>query len=163
MYKNNIILRKMMCIVKHYNPNSYWKMREYVISRHGFKLLKYIYLFRIKRMDSYNCASFGTHIGYGAEFANKPILPHGLNGIIVSHNAKIGKNATIFHQVTIGEGNKGAPVIGDNVFIGAGAKIIGSVKIGDNVRVGSGCIVAKDVPDNSTVVLGDIKIIEKGV
>ena len=57
----------------------------------------------------------------------------------MSYMAKIGKNCTIFHQVTIGsntlEGSKhyGAPTIGDNCFIGAGAKIIGKVKVGDNV------------------------------
>ena len=47
----------------------------------------------------------------------------------------------------------GAPVIGDNVYIGAGAKIIGGVRIGNNVRIGAGCVVVEDVPDNCTVVM----------
>ena len=63
--------------------------------------------------------------------------------------------------MTIGEGRGGAPVIGDNVLIGAGAKIIGGVRIGSNVRIGAGCVVAKDVPDGATVVMGDIKLIMK--
>lgn len=42
-------------------------------------------------MDAYNNASFGTHIGYGAQFKSPPLLPHGLRGIFISHNAQIGK------------------------------------------------------------------------
>jgi serine acetyltransferase len=76
----------------------------------------------------------GTHRNFGAAFASAPNLPHGLNGIVVSHNAKIGKNCTIFHQVTIGEGRGGAPEIGDHVLIGAGAKIIGGMIAMENVK-----------------------------
>lgn len=77
----------------------------------------------------------------------------------------IGKDCVIFQQVTIGSNtladskNQGAPTIGDNVYIGAGAKIIGNVHIGNNVRIGANTTVTKDIPDNSTVVNGDIKII----
>ena len=101
----------------------------------------------------------GTHRNFGAQFATPPNLPHGLNGIIISHNTVIGKNSTIFHQVTIGEGKNGAPIIGDNVLIGAGAKIIGKIKIGDNVKIGAGCVVSCDIPDNCTVVLEKPRII----
>ncbi len=86
-------------------------------------------------------------------------------GIFISGGAKIGKNCTIFQQVTIGsntlKGSKkiGAPIIGDNVYIGAGAKIIGNVVIGDNVRIGANAIVVNDIPDNATVVLDNIKVI----
>ena len=94
----------------------------------------------------------------------RPLLPpprlyHGLNGIIVFHYASIGKNATINQQVTIAGGNKDeAVVIGDNVMIGAGAKIIGPCRIGNNVRIGANAVVAKDIPDNCTVV-GTMRII----
>ena len=54
---------------------------------------------------------------------------------------------TIYHQVTIGEGKGGAPYIGDNVLIGAGAKIIGKVKVGDGAKIGAGCVVYKDIPE----------------
>lgn len=93
-------------------------------------------------------------------------FPHGINGIFISNKAVIGKNNVIFHQVTIGSNtlkdtkNPGAPVIGDNCYIGAGAKIIGGIKIGNNVRIGANAVVTKDIPDNSTVVIGDIKTIE---
>lgn len=55
----------------------------------------------------------------------------------------------------------GAPTIGDNVYIGAGAKIIGGVMIGNNVRIGANCVVFKDVPDNTTVVMGQPRYISK--
>src|SRR5699024_11656176 len=91
-------------------------------------------------------------------FASEPFFPHGITGIFISQGAKIGKDAVIFQQVTIGsntlKGSKsyGAPVIGDNCYIGAGAKIIGGIKIGDNVRIGANAVVVKDVPDNAVVV-----------
>ncbi len=101
-------------------------------------------------------------MGFGAAFKTVPNFPHGLYGIIVSHNAVIGANATIFHQVTIGEGKGGAPVIGDNSFIGAGAKIIGKITIGSNCKIGAGCVVTHDVPDGATVVPEPPQIILKG-
>lgn len=67
---------------------------------------------------------------------------------------------TIFHQVTIGRSRGKAPVIGDNVFIGPGAKIFGGIRVGNNVKIGANCVVFQDVPDNSTVVLGKPRIIE---
>lgn len=67
---------------------------------------------------------------------------------------------TIFHQVTIGRSRGKAPVIGDNVFIGPGAKIFGGIRVGNNVKIGANCVVFQDVPDNSTVVLDKPRIIE---
>ena len=88
---------------------------------------------------------------------------HGLNGIIISHFAIIGKNCVINQQVTIAGGSeKERVVIGDNVLLGAGCKIIGPCKIGNNVKVGANAVVAKDVPDNCTVV-GTMRIIVKGI
>lgn len=148
--------------IQHYNHRKYWRYRESVINpQKGSKIGDMLRLFYIKRADAFNNASMGTHRNYGAIFATPPHLPHGLNGIIVSHNAVIGKNCTIFHQVTIGEGNGGAPCIGDNFMIGAGAKLIGGIKIGNNVKIGAGCVVAKDVPDGATVVAGEAKLIVK--
>ena len=154
--------RYLRCIVQHYNPKKYWKYRKRVVGKNKIpKLLKLVYLYYIKRCDAFNNASLGTHIGYGATFDEPPNFPHGLYGVIVSHNAHIGKNATIFHQVTIGEGNGGAPTIGDNCYIGAGAKIVGKIHIGNNVKIGANCVVFEDIPDNSTVVLPKPRIIIK--
>ena len=97
-------------------------------------------------------------IGKKAKFEDIPVLPHGLNGIHISSMARLGKNVTIFQQVIIGSnsipGHKyfGAPVIGDNVYIGAGAKIIGKVIIGDNCRIGANAVVVKDMSPNTIAV-----------
>ena len=148
-------------LVQHYNHKKYWKMRDYLCKNINDinKIKAYYFLYRIKRMDAFNNASLGTHIGECAHFETPPALPHGLRGIFITHRAKIGKNAVIFHHVTIGEGKGGAPQIGDNCYIGAGAKILGNIKIGNNVKIGAGCIVSIDIPDNSTVVMEKPRII----
>ena len=156
MSKEEITLTKTEQILRswlqHYNERRYWKYREVVIDpTRGSRLGDALRLFYIKRSDAFNNASLGTHRNFGATFHGIPTFPHGLNGIIVSHNAVIGKNCTIFHQVTIGEGRHGAPKIGDNVKIGAGAKIIGNIRVGNYVQIGAGCVVTQDVPDNTTV------------
>jgi serine acetyltransferase len=154
--------RMLRSRVQKYSHEKYWRFRQFVVdSTRGSRLGKLRRLYYIKRADAFNNASMGTHMNCGAQFATSPNLPHGLNGIIVSHNAVIGANCTIFHQVTIGEGKGGAPTIGDNVLIGAGAKIIGNVHIGNNVKIGAGCIVACDVPDGATVVMGHPRILVK--
>lgn len=150
--KKNRIVAAVMHHIQHYNPDTYWKMRNVVISSGGVlhKIKQYFYLFRIKRMDAFNNASMGTDIGFGAHFETPPHLQHGLNGIIVSHYAHIGKDAWIAQQVTIGQAinENVAPTLGDNVVIGAGAKIIGNVRIGNNVTIGANAVVVNDMPDN---------------
>ena len=142
-------------LIQHYNDEKYWKMRQEVVNPQSkkCKLIRLWYLYRIKCSDAFNLASMGTDLDGGAKFASKPNLPHRLNGIIISHYAKIGKNCTILQQVTIAqdENNKSA-TIGDNVLIGAGAKIIGNVTIGDNVKIGANAVIVKDIPSNCTAV-----------
>jgi len=90
-----------------------------------------------------------------------------MKSIFISGGANIGSNCIIFQQVTIGSSsfpdskNSGAPHIGKNVFIGAGAKIIGGIKIGDNVRIGANTVVYQNVPDNSVVISGKQQTITK--
>lgn len=110
---------------------------------------------------------FGAWIGLGATIEANPVLPHGLYGIFISNSAHIGKDVVIYHQVTIGSnmtlgGKNGAPTIGDNVYIGCGAKIIGKVAVGDSARIGANCIVVKDVPSNSVAVTkGTVNIVKE--
>lgn len=102
-----------------------------------------------------------------SQIKGMPVFPHGVDGIFISGGAKIGDKCVIFHQVTIGSNTlcdskgQGAPTIGDCVYIGAGAKIIGGVKVGNNVRIGANCVVTKDVPYNTTVVSAPITFISK--
>ncbi len=141
------------------SSETYWKHREKAL-RAGKIALIYHRIKCIKVLRAFN-----AYIPLSARFEGKPSFPHEINGVFISKGAKIGKNCTIFHQVTIGSvtssgsKNVGSPTIGDNVIIGAGAKIIGNVKIGNNVRIGANCVVVKDVPDNSTVVLPSPRII----
>lgn len=79
---------------------------------------------------------------------------------IINGDAIIGENCTILHSVTIGGGKGGAPIIGNNVYIGAGAIIIGKVHIGNNVKIGAGAIVVEDIPDNATAVCEKARIIQ---
>lgn len=163
---DDIKLNKLESTVRncltHYNHSRYWKFRQKVVNPNSGTILgKILMLFYLKRSDAFNNASMGTHLNYGAVFSEPPQLPHGLNGIIISHNAVIGKNVRIFHQVTIGEGKGGAPTIGDNVLIGAGSKLIGGIHIGDNVSIAAGCTIMQDVDSNSVVFPGKIIVKEK--
>ena len=77
-------------------------------------------------------------------------------GIVIGETAEIGDNCTIYHQVTLGGTGKDKykrhPTVGNNVMIGAGAKVLGPIKIGNNVKIGAGAIVLKSTEDNVTVV-----------
>lgn len=106
------------------------------------------------------CANkHGGYIGPDTIIKGTLALPHGLHGIFISRYAIIGENCWIYQNVTIGEVNKKAPVIGNNCLIGAGAVIVGSVKIGNNVKIGAGAVVNTDIPDNCTVVSQPVRII----
>lgn len=104
-------------------------------------------------------------IGLRSHFADIPIFPHGLDGIYISNGATIGKKCVIFQQVTIGSNTLnnhprfGSPTIGDNVYIGAGAKIIGRVSIGNNCRIGANAVVTCDLPANTTAVCASTRLI----
>lgn len=75
-------------------------------------------------------------------------------GIIINKNSSIGDNVQIRHQVTIGNNGKDdrCPIIGDDVNIGAGAKIIGGIKIGNGCVIGANAVVTKSFPENSVLV-----------
>ncbi len=105
-------------------------------------------------------------------------FPHPV-GIVINKHAKIGKNCTIFQNVTIGDKvietkygvfppsasenikQREVPEIGDNVIICAGAIIIGKVKIGDNSLIGAGAVVLSDIPSNSVAVGSPARVIKK--
>ena len=165
-YKNPVI-SFLKNHIQHYDHERYWKYREYVTNptSGGGKIkliIKWLKLLYIKRCDAYNNSSFGTDLNAGALFKTPPHLPHGPNGIIVSPYAKIGANSYIYQQVTIRDDGKHythVPEIGDNVIIGAGAKLIGKIKIGNNVKIGANAVVVEDIPNNATVVCSKARVI----
>lgn len=97
----------------------------------------------------------GIEIHPGAKIGEKLFIDHGM-GIVIGETAEIGNNCTIYHGVTLGGTGKDIlkrhPTVGNNVIIGAGAKILGPIIIGNNVKVGAGAVVLKNIEDNSTVV-----------
>ena len=152
---NNKFEKMILNVIQHYNHKKYWKMRDYVVnSNNSNKLMKYLYLFKLKKIDSYHNASMGTNINGGAHFDSTPFFPHGINGIFVAHESVIGKNCVIYQQVTIGKKSEigEGPRIGDNCIIYPGAKIFGEIKIGNNCIIGANAVVNKSFPDNSIIV-----------
>ena len=147
-------------LLKKESVDYYWKVRSKINESKNIFSRTYYKIVHKRLMLKHN-----SDISFKIPIANKPTFPHGINGIFISRKAIIGKNCTIFHQVTIGSNTLssskhcGAPRIGDNVYIGCGAKIIGGVNIGNNVRIGANCVVVEDIPDNSTVVLPKPRII----
>ena len=81
-------------------------------------------------------------------------------GVVINPRTILGKDIVIQHGVTIGEIGDAVPIIGNNVYIGAKAMIIGGVKIGDNTKIGAGAVVLHDVPSGSTAIGFPAKIIE---
>jgi len=109
----------------------------------------------------------GSWIGYSAVFDGIPCFPHHINGIYISGEARIGRNTVIHQNVSIGSNRlagskkRGAPTIGNNVFIGTGACVIGRVTVGDNCRIGANAVVYEDLPPNSVAVQQPTRIIQR--
>ena len=97
----------------------------------------------------------GIEIHPGAKIGQRLFIDHGM-GIVFGETTEIGDNCTIYHGVTLGgtgkDTGKRHPTVGNNVLIGAGAKVLGPVFIGDNVRVGAGSVVLHNLPANATAV-----------
>ena len=100
------------------------------------------------RLNSMFC---GCVIGRGAEFGPGFVLIHS-NGVVINGGVRGGAGVLLEHQVTIGAERRRSPVIGDRVFVGAGAKILGAVTVGSGARVGANAVVVHDVPADTTVV-----------
>lgn len=92
-------------------------------------------------------------IGRGAEFGPGFVIFHS-SGVVINGRVKGGENVHLNHEVTIGSDDieGGVPVLGSNIHIGAGAKIIGDVEVGDGARVGANAVVVKNVDAHTTVV-----------
>ena len=107
----------------------------------------------------------GIEIHPGATIGHKLFIDHGM-GIVFGETAEIGDNCTIYHGVTLGgtgkDTGKRHPTLGNNVLIGAGAKVLGPVYIGDNVRVGAGSVVLKNLPANATAVGVPAEVVRVG-
>mgnify|MGYP003278202103 CR=1 FL=1 len=158
---NRVIYKKFKAVMTGWDYEKYWTCRENLFNPKASRIVKLYSKYYISKVNRKQNADIAYDTFGKDNFKGRPILGHKLNGIIIAAGAVIGKNCFLSHQVTIGRSNGGAPVIGDNVYIGPGAKIFGDINVGDNVRIGANCIVFEDIPNNATVVLTKPKIIIK--
>lgn len=115
---------------------------------HNWKLLARLVSQRTRRIT-------GIEIHPGAVIGRGLFIDHGM-GVVIGETAEIGDNVTLYQDVTLGGTGKDVgkrhPTVGDNVVIGAGAKVLGPFRVGDNVKIGASAVVLKEVPDGATVV-----------
>src|SRR5581483_3475304 len=108
----------------------------------------------------------GIEIHPGAKIGRRFFIDHGM-GVVIGETAEIGDDVTLYHGVTLGgvSWNKGKrhPTLGNNVVVGAGAKILGPFTVGDNARVGSNSVVVHEVPPGATVVGIPARIVQQAV
>lgn len=90
-------------------------------------------------------------IGRNAQFGPGFVLIHS-QGVVVNSAVRGGANVRLEHQVTIGAEKGVAPILGDDVFAGAGARILGAVRVGSRTRIGANAVVLSDIPDGATAV-----------
>jgi serine O-acetyltransferase len=107
----------------------------------------------------------GIEIHPGATIGKGFVIDHG-SGIVIGETAEIGDNCTLYQGVTLGgtgkDSGKRHPTLGDNVLVGAGAKVLGPVNIGNGAKIAAGAVVLKDVPEDSTAVGIPAKIVRTG-
>ncbi len=131
---------------------SFWAILKY---RKAHKLYLKKHYYRARRISQKAARKTGIEIHPGATIGEGLFIDHG-HGVVIGETAILGDNVTLYQGVTLGgtgkEQGKRHPTIGNNVLVGAGAKILGSFTIGDNCKIGAGSVVLKDVPPNSTVV-----------
>ena len=150
--QNSGVTSKAIIIVYRFGNWVYYRLKNRITK----KILWAVY----KTLDITIVKAFGNaEIPASCSIGKGLRLPHGGNGIILHSFCKIGDNVILFHQVTLGvdptnmgKTNHGSPTVGNNVLIGAGAKLIGKIKVGDNVKIGANAVVIKNVPSNSTAV-----------
>ena len=125
----------------------YYKISHYFYKYHHLLLARFISE-KAKRKT-------GIEIHPGAKIGKRLFIDHG-TGVVIGETAIIGNDVTLFHGVTLGgtgkEKGKRHPTIGNNVFIGSGAKVLGNIIIGDNVKIGANAVILKNVPSNVTIV-----------
>lgn len=106
----------------------------------------------------------GIEIHPGATLGRRLVIDHGM-GLVIGETAEIGDDVTLYHQVTLGgtslSHGKRHPTIGNNVIIGAGAKILGAITVGDGARIGANALVIKPVPAGTTMVAAPANALDR--
>ena len=106
-------------------------------------------------LSQINRSLTGIEIHPGAKIGKKVFIDHGM-GVVIGETAEIGNNCLLYQGVTLGGTGKSHgkrhPTLEENVVVGAGAKVLGSITVGANTRIGAGSVVVRSVKGNSTVV-----------
>ena len=106
----------------------------------------------------------GIEIHPGAKIGKGLVIDHGM-GVVIGETAEIGDNCTIYQGVTLGGTGKDVgkrhPTLGNNVLVGAGAKVLGPFKIGDNSKIAANAVVLDAIPDNCTAVGIPAKLVRR--
>lgn len=132
-----------------------------------YRLSRYLHLKRIplipKILKALTYLLFNSVVPYTAVIGEKSKFAYGGIGTVIHSKSIIGKKVIIGQNVTIGRAldPSGVPSIGDNVYISAGARIVGNIKVGNNVIIGANAVVNKDIPDNCIVAGVPAKIIRQ--
>lgn len=127
---------------------SLYRISNYLLKRNFFSLSQIVHYFSTLLTN--------VDISPYANISQSVEIWHGL-GVVIGRNSQIGSRVVICQQVTMGSGK---PKIGDDVFIGAGVKILGDIIIGNNVKIGANAVILEDVPDNCTVAGIPAKIVK---
>ena len=156
-------IKKQIALIKSKDPaiKSSWevflypsfKVMIYYKIAHFFYLKRHYFIAR--KVSEKAKRKTGIEIHPGATIGKNFFIDHG-NGVVIGETTIIKDNVTIMHGVTLGgtgkDKEKRHPTIGNNVFIGCGAKILGNISIGDNVKVGANTVVLNNIPNDVTVV-----------
>lgn len=134
---------------------NYPGMQAIWLHRLGYKLWRADWKLTARCLSTFSRWLTGVEIHPGATIGRRFFIDHGM-GVVIGETAEIGDDCTLYHGVTLGgttwQAGKRHPTLGNNVVIGAGAKILGPITMHDGARVGSNSVVVKDVPHDTTVV-----------
>ena len=133
--------------------------------RLAHKLYKSEHYFSARMISQMARKITGIEIHPGATIGSGLFIDHGM-GVVIGETTEIGNNCTLYQGVTLGgtgkDQGKRHPTLGDNVLVGAGAKVLGPVSIGNGSKIAAGAVVLKNVPENSTAVGIPAKIVRSG-
>ncbi|MCG9721664.1 serine O-acetyltransferase [Shewanella sp. Isolate7] len=134
---------------------NYPGMQAIWIHRVSHKLWKAKWCLTARMISTFSRWLTGVEIHPGATIGDRFFIDHGM-GVVIGETAEIGNDCTLYHGVTLGgttwQAGKRHPTLGNNVVVGAGAKILGPITMHDGARVGSNSVVVKEVPKDTTVV-----------
>lgn len=146
-----LINRLRYIFERNWNESNYRRMRNYVQSHRSGGILSKVLIVILRRIESKKCCTTGLSLVDKCCYIESPLtLYHGLSGITIAPNVRIGKNVVIYQHVTIAKENKDKEtIIEDDVIIGAGAVILNNVTIGRGATIGANAVVTKNVPPYS--------------